>query len=90
MRWYVSKHFALKTDFEPERAAFFLRLLELSYPYYVEFFGMEPPNIDNQRIASTYATSNDKLRLAMFDDGFNRGIHDYAGGEAMYYTSSLL
>lgn len=84
--WYVSKHFALKTDYPAERAEFFLELLELSYPYYVEYFGMEPPNIDNQRIASTYATSNDKLRMAMFDDGFNRGIHHTAGGEAMYYN----
>ncbi|QBG37356.1 hypothetical protein [Litorilituus sediminis] len=84
--WYVSKHFALKTDYPAERAKFFLELLELSYPYYVEYFGMEPANIDQQRIASTYATSNDKLRTAMFDDGFNRGIHHTAGGEAMYYN----
>jgi len=84
--WYVSKHFALKTDYPAKKAEFFLELLELSYPYYVEFFGMEPPNIDQQRIASTYATSNDKLRDAMFDDGFNRGIHHTAGGEAMYYN----
>ncbi len=84
--WYVSKHFALKTDYPAEKAQFFLELLELSYPYYVEFFGMEPPNIHNQRIASTYATNNDKLRTAMFDDGFNRGIHHTAGGEAMYYN----
>lgn len=84
--WYVSKHFALKTDYPAQRAKFFLELLELSYPYYVEYFGMEPPNIDQQRIASTYATSNDRLRDAMFDDGFNRGIHHTAGGEAMYYN----
>lgn len=84
--WYVSKHFALKTDYPAKRAKFFLELLELSYPYYVEYFGMEPPNIGQQRIASTYATSNDKLRNAMFDDGFNRGIHHTAGGEAMYYN----
>ncbi|SFC17245.1 hypothetical protein [Pseudoalteromonas denitrificans] len=84
--WYVSKHFALKTDYPAEKAKFFLELLELSYPYYVEFFGMEPANIDHQRIASTYATSNDTLTNAMFDDGFNRGIHHTAGGEAMYYN----
>ncbi|WP_044555917.1 hypothetical protein [Shewanella piezotolerans] len=84
--WYVSKHFALKTDYPAERAKFFLELLELSYPYYVEFFGLEPANIKNQRIASTYATSVGELRLAMFDDGFNRGVHHYAGGEAMYYN----
>jgi len=84
--WYVSKHFALKTDYPAERAKFFLELLELSYPYYVEFFGLEPANIKNQRIASTYATSVGELRLAMFDDGFNRGVHHYAGGEAMFYN----
>ncbi|MDB2387059.1 hypothetical protein N9W21_06905 [Shewanella sp.] len=84
--WYVSKHFALKTDYPAERAQFFLELLELSYPYYVEFFGVEPANIAHQRIASTYATSVGELRLAMFDDGFNRGVHHNAGGEAMFYN----
>ncbi|MCL1050578.1 hypothetical protein L2755_13205 [Shewanella abyssi] len=84
--WYVSKHFALKTDYPAERAKFFLELLELSYPYYVEFFGIEPANIRHQRIASTYATTVGKLRLAMFDDGFNRGVHHTAGGEAMYFN----
>jgi hypothetical protein len=84
--WFVSKHFALKTDYPAQRAKFFLELLELSYPYYVEFYGMEPPNIANQRIASTYATNVEKLRLSMFDDGFNRGVHHYAGGEAMFYN----
>lgn len=84
--WYVSKHFALKTDYPAAKAKFFLELLELSYPYYVDLFGMEPANIGQQRIASTYATSNDVLRDAMFDDGFNRGIHHSAGGEAMYYN----
>ena len=84
--WYVSKHFALKTDYPAKKAKFFLELLELSYPYYVDLFGMEPANIGQQRIASTYATSNEVLRDAMFDDGFNRGIHHSAGGEAMYYN----
>ena len=84
--WYVSKHFALRTDYKSEQAKKILELLEMSYPHYIEYFGMEPLNISNQRIASTYASSNDALRKVMFDDGFNRGIHHNAGGEAMYYN----
>ena len=37
--WYVSRHWALKTDYPEEKARGYLVLLEQAYPHYVEFFG---------------------------------------------------
>ncbi|KZN67599.1 hypothetical protein [Pseudoalteromonas luteoviolacea] len=84
--WWVSKHFALKSDLPEEKVYLYLELLEMSYPHYVELFGMEPSNIDNQRIAVVYGSSRDRVREAMLDDGFLRGVHTHAGGETMFYN----
>ena len=85
-QWWVSKHFALKSDLPEEKIQLYLELLELSYPHYVALFGAEPPNIEQQRIAVIYGSSRTKTREAMLDDGFRRGVHDTAGGETMYYN----
>ncbi|MBD1584733.1 hypothetical protein [Pseudoalteromonas sp. S16_S37] len=84
--WWVSKHFALKSDLSEEKVRLYLELLEMAYPHYVELFGMAPKNIDNQRIAVVYGSSRARLKEAMLDDGFLRGIHKTAGGETMYYN----
>ncbi|TQF71201.1 hypothetical protein [Pseudoalteromonas luteoviolacea] len=84
--WWVSKHFALKSDLPEEKVHLYLELLEMSYPHYVELFGMEPSNIENQRIAVVYGSSRERVREAMLDDGFLRGVHTHAGGETMFYN----
>ena len=84
--WWVSKHFALKSDLPEDKIRLYLELLEMSYPHYVELFGAEPANIERQRIAVVYGSSRDKVKEAMFDDGFRRGVHANAGGETMYYN----
>src|SRR5215472_9071764 len=53
--WYVSQHYALKTDFPAERAKHYLTLLELAYPQLVQMFGREPTGIDKKRMAIVYA-----------------------------------
>jgi len=73
--WYVSRHYALKTDYKPETAEFYLRLLELAYPHYVELFGAEPPGIHDTRMAVVYASSAAKWQEAMKSDGV-----DWRGG----------
>jgi hypothetical protein len=85
-QWWVSKHFALKSDLPEDKIKLYLELLELSYPHYVALFGAEPPNIEHQRIAVVYGSSRTRTREAMLDDGFRRGVHDTAGGETMYYN----
>ncbi|CAM3760762.1 MULTISPECIES: hypothetical protein [Pseudoalteromonas] len=84
--WWVSKHFALKSDLPKEKVTLYLELLEMAYPHYVALFGMEPPNIERQRIAVVYGSSRARVREAMLDDGFLRGVHKTAGGETMFYN----
>lgn len=84
--WWVSKHFALKSDLPEDKVRLYLELLEMSYPHYVELFGMAPSNIANQRIAVVYGSSRERVREAMLDDGFLRGVHKTAGGETMFYN----
>ena len=84
--WWVSKHFAIKSDLPEHKVKLYLELLELSYPHYVSLFGAEPSNIDNQRIAVVYGSSRASTKETMQDDGFTRGVHKHAGGETMYYN----
>lgn len=46
--WYVSQHYAFKTDYPEERARYYLELLELAYPHYVDIFGREPEGIETK------------------------------------------
>lgn len=82
--WYVSKHFAMKTNFPEDQVYLYMKLLEMSYPHYVEIFGVEPPNIENQRIPAVYAPTRFQVGIAMMDDGFTRGPG--GGGECMFYN----
>jgi hypothetical protein len=67
--WWVSQHFALKTDYPEATARFYLSLVELAYPHYVELFGKEPPGIENKRMALVYASSFEQLKKALLSDG---------------------
>ncbi|PCK32188.1 hypothetical protein CEX98_08375 [Pseudoalteromonas piscicida] len=84
--WWVSKHFALKSDLPEDKVRLYLELLEMSYPHYVELFGMAPAAIDKKRIAVVYGSSRQRTKEAMLDDGFLRGVHKNAGGETMFYN----
>jgi hypothetical protein len=75
--WYVSRHWALKTDYPEEKARFYLTLLEQAYPHYVELFGREIPGIGEKRLAVCYASSKKRLQEAMKSDG---ATWDFNGG----------
>ena len=75
--WWVSKHWALKTDYPEEKARFYLALLEQAYPHYVELFGREIPGIGEKRLAVCYASSKKRLQEAMKSDG---ATWDFDGG----------
>jgi hypothetical protein len=79
--WWVSRHFALKTDYPEDRVRFYLALLELAYPHYVELFGAEPPDIERKRMAVVYASTADQLRKALLSDGI---AWDFGGGGITY------
>ena len=75
--WWVSKHWALKTDYPEEKARFYLTLLEQAYPHYVELFGHEIPGIGEKRLPVCYASSKKRLQEAMKSDG---ATWDFDGG----------
>jgi len=75
--WYVSRHYALKSDYPQEKARFYLTLLELAYPHYVELFGAEPDGLDSKRMAVVYASSKARLAEALLSDGI---VWDFRGG----------
>lgn len=74
--WYVSRHFALKTDYPEARAHELLTLLELAFPHYVALFGREIPDLDRKRMACVYGASMETLEKAMRDDH----MHVFGGG----------
>ena len=76
--WWVSRHYALKTDYPEAKAWFYLTLLEMAYPHYVELFGREMPGIGEKRMAACYASSTGNLATALKSDGINWAIQ--AGG----------
>jgi len=75
--WYVSRHYALKTDYPEGRARFYLTLLEMAYPHYVELFGGEPAGIERKRMAVVYGSSKAKLQKALMSDGI---VWNFDGG----------
>ncbi|MDR3691009.1 MAG: hypothetical protein P4L46_16640 [Fimbriimonas sp.] len=93
--WWVSRHYALQTDYPPDRAKHLLTILELAYPHYVEFFGREPAGIAEKRMAVVYGSSKESLKTAMDADGiqwdFNGGGITYEGLNAAFnYPSGSL
>lgn len=77
-RWFVSQHYALKTDFSTKEATEYLTMLELAYPHYIELFGKEIPELRERRMACVYGKTRETLIEAMLSDGMNFGYG--AGG----------
>jgi sialate O-acetylesterase len=67
-RWWVSQHYALKTDYGDDTARLYLTLLELAYPHYVEMLGPAPADGDAARLAVVYGTSRARMEEAMASD----------------------
>ncbi|MHC4503049.1 MAG: PA14 domain-containing protein [Planctomycetota bacterium] len=66
--WWVSRHYAFKTDFDDRGARRYLTLLELAYPHYVELFGTELDGIGEKRMAVVYGSSRAQMEKAMASD----------------------
>jgi len=79
--WWVSQHYALRTDYAEARARHLLTLLELAYPHYVELFGAEPEGIADKRMAVCYASSKESLDKALRSDGI---VWNFGGGGICY------
>ncbi|MCK6447271.1 MAG: hypothetical protein L6Q99_12850 [Planctomycetes bacterium] len=79
--WFVSRHYALQTDYSAERAKHLLSLLELAHPHYVELFGRELPDSDTTRMAVVYGASKESLDKALKANGI---AWDFGGGGITY------
>ncbi len=79
--WFVSRHYALQTDYDAARARLLLTLMELAYPHYVELFGREIPGMDTTRMGVIYGASLASLQVALGADGIS---WDAGGGGITY------
>jgi len=79
--WYVSRHYALKTDYDADGARAWLELLEMAYPHYVALFGREPAGIATKRMAVIYGKTADSLAEAIKSDKLR---WDFDGGGITY------
>ncbi|MBI3828487.1 MAG: hypothetical protein HY291_03165 [Planctomycetes bacterium] len=103
-QWWVSQHYALKTDFEEARARFYLELLELAYPHYADLFGGEPPGMAETRMAVIYGKTQESMEKTMAADmGFKqfyggggvtweglRAAYNYPSGGLQYHLRYIL
>ena len=75
--WWVSRHWALKTDLPEADARHYLGLLEMAWPHYVELFGREIPEMGDKRLTVCYASTAARLAGAITADGMT---WDFRGG----------
>lgn len=66
--WFLSRHFAIKSDLDEASVSEALLLLELAYPQLEAIFGVSPVFSDKTRLAIVYASSRNALKRAMLDD----------------------
>ncbi len=76
--WYVSRHYALKTNMPEAFARDCLIWAELAYPHAVRVLGREPEGLDRRRMVFVYGKDLGSLKDATWTDGgFRWG---YSGG----------
>ncbi|MFH0945019.1 MAG: hypothetical protein V2A76_07460 [Planctomycetota bacterium] len=78
--WYVSRHYALRSEMSESESREYLTLSELAYPHLVWVIGKEPPDIDTTRIALSYSKSLERLKEASDIDLGGVGWRGGGGG----------
>lgn len=66
--WYVSRHFAIKSNLADEEAVESAALLETAWPQYEAIFGRTPPGMEYRRLPVVLASDRNSLQIAMADD----------------------
>jgi hypothetical protein len=93
--FYVSEHYALKTDRGDDYARQMLEIAELAYPHWVALVGAAPPDPD-RRMYFVCGSSSARMQEAMAGDvgagasGFGGGITIWANRSAYNYPSGTL
>ncbi|MBM3477087.1 MAG: hypothetical protein FJX75_27785, partial [Armatimonadetes bacterium] len=94
--WYVSQHYALKSQMDEGFSRMILEVSELALPHWEALTGLEPPDQDTARMCIVYAKSADDVVKAIQGDlGFtwtvNGGGVTWWGSWAAYnYPSGTL
>ena len=84
--WYISRHFALKTNLTPDRAREALTVLELAFPHYITAFGGVPEGLEQRRLPIVFASSRVQFRAVLATDGLPT---DVEGGGITYEQRSV-
>ena len=69
MSWYVSQHYALKTDHDEATARRYLTYAELAYPLHVWIVGRAPPEQERLRMPFVMGSSHERMLDAIETDG---------------------
>ncbi len=94
-KFYVTEHYALKTDMGEDWARHVLEISELALPHMIELTGLAPPDPD-KRMAIVYGRSRETMNQAMQSDigtqwhGPGGGITLYNNHAAYNYPSGTL
>lgn len=93
--WYVSEHYALKSDMGDDFSREMLEISELAYPQWVALTGLEPPD-PAKRMYIVYGSSRERMAEAMEDDiggiwtGPGGGVTIWSNLSAYNYPSGTL
>jgi len=102
--WYVSRHYALKTDMPEKWARACLTWAELAYPHMIWVIGAEPDGIEDKRMVFVYGRTLSSMREATFTDGgfrwaqsgggvafdFLKAAYNYPSGSLRYHKRDLI
>ena len=102
--WYVSRHYALKTNMSEDWARRCLTWAELAWPHAVWVIGREPDGLEDRRMVFVYSKSLPDLRRATFTDGgfrwqqggggvtfdFLKAAYNYPSGSLTYHKRDLV
>ncbi len=102
--WYVSRHFACKTDMGESWARQCLTWAELAWPHAVAVMGGRPDGLESRRMVMVYAKSLSTMRDATFSDGgfrwnssgggvtfdFLKAAYNYPSGSLAYHKRELV
>ncbi|MHC4501952.1 MAG: hypothetical protein ACYTFI_01495 [Planctomycetota bacterium] len=82
--WYVSQHFALRSEVSDKESRDYLTISELAYPHCVWMFGGAPAGSDSTRIALSFSKSLDRLKKASDIDVGGVGWRGGGGGVTLH------
>jgi len=102
--WYVSRHFACKTDMGESWARQCLTWSELAWPHAAAVMGGQPDGLDSRRMVTVYGRSLTSMRDATFSDGgfrwnssgggvtfdFLKASYNYPSGSLTYHKRELV